>query len=39
MFLTLRYVPVSNEIGISVSTIEHLMAAFAGCAIDNIGRN
>ena len=26
---------VSNEIGISVSTIEHLMAAFAGCAIDN----
>ena len=26
---------VSNESGISVSTIEHLMAAFAGCAIDN----
>ena len=26
---------VSNESGISVSTIEHLMAALAGCAIDN----
>ena len=26
---------VSNESGISVSTIEHLMAAFAGCGVDN----
>ena len=26
---------VSNESGISVSTIEHLMAAFSGCGIDN----
>ena len=26
---------IGNEFGTSVMTIEHLMAAFAGCAIDN----
>ncbi|MBH69217.1 MAG: UDP-3-O-[3-hydroxymyristoyl] N-acetylglucosamine deacetylase [Rhodospirillaceae bacterium] len=26
---------ISNSLGVSVSTIEHLMAAFAGCGIDN----
>src|SRR3546814_11194617 len=26
---------LSNEAGVSVSTVEHLMAAFAGCEIDN----
>ncbi len=27
---------ISNEHGISVSTVEHIMAAFAGCRIDNV---
>lgn len=27
---------VSNEAGVSVATVEHLMAAFAGCRLDNV---
>jgi len=27
---------VSNEAGVSVSTVEHLMAALAGCRLDNV---
>ena len=27
---------LSNEAGVSVSTVEHLMAALAGCALDNV---
>lgn len=27
---------LSNEAGVSVSTVEHLMAALAGCGIDNV---
>lgn len=27
---------IRNECGVEVSTIEHIMAAFAGCAVDNV---
>ncbi|UCH76152.1 MAG: UDP-3-O-acyl-N-acetylglucosamine deacetylase [Rhodospirillales bacterium] len=27
---------VTNEAGVSVATVEHLMAAFAGCRLDNV---
>lgn len=32
---TLLGTTIANEAGVSVATIEHLMAAFAGCEIDN----
>jgi len=32
---TLLGTTIANEAGVSVATIEHLMAAFAGCEVDN----
>ena len=35
MLLSLYYIKISNKNGVSVSTIEHLMAAFFGEGVDN----